>query len=107
MLCQRYLQFNARGNIIGRDTGSIIFNHICPVPMRATPTVSLTTTSPYYESVSWSSVGTLTGASVSNGHMTPIGGDILIQGNFAGTAPATGSAIGNFGGNQILLSAEL
>jgi hypothetical protein len=85
----------------------MVFNHVCPVPMRATPTVALTTTSPYYESASWSSVGTLTGATVSNGHMTPLGGDILISGTFGGTALPAGSANGNFGGNQILISAEL
>lgn len=107
MLCLRYFQWNVRGNVFGRDTVSMVYNHICPVPMRATPTVSLSTTSPYYESASWSSVGSLTGASVSNGHMTPLGGDILISGTFAGTALGAGSSNGNFGGNQILLSAEL
>jgi hypothetical protein len=107
MLCQRYFQWNARQNLFGRDSGSVVFNHVCPVPMRATPTVSLTSTSPYYENNSWSSVGTLTGAAVSNGHMTPLGGDVLITGNFAGTALGAGAANGNFGGNQIRFEAEL
>lgn len=106
-MCLRYFQWNCRGNVFGRDTVSMVFNHVCPVPMRVTPTVALSTTSPYYESASWSSVGVLTGASVSNGHMTPLGGDILISGNFAGTALPAGSANGNFGGNQILISAEI
>jgi hypothetical protein len=105
MLCQRYFQWNVRAVCFGRDSSSIVYNHVCPVEMRTTPSLALTTTSPYWENIAWSSVGSITSATVSNGHMTTIGGDILISGTFAQNP--SGNFINNFGGNVIKISAEL
>jgi len=105
MLCQRYFQWNVRAICFGRDSASIVYNHVCPVEMRTTPSVALTTTTPYWENTAWSSVGSITNATVSNGHMTTIGGDILIGGTFAQNP--SGNFINNFGGNVIKISAEL
>ena len=104
-LCQRYYQTNPRAVTFGRGTDSIVYNHVCPVPMRAVPSVAMITTAPYYESTVWSTVGSLTNAVANNGHMSTLGGDILISGTFS-PSPA-GNYLTEIGGGVLAISAEL
>lgn len=103
-LCKRYWQANPRAIVFGISSNMVCYNHVCPVTMRTVPALSLTTTAPYIENGPWSSIGSLTSATVSNGHMTPLGGDISISGTF-GASPA--GSFWEFGGGQIILSADL
>lgn len=104
-MCQRYFQFVPRTNCWPRDTGSFIVPLYPPVLFRGAPSVTLSTTSPYIESLAWSSVGSITSCTVSNGHLNYNGGDILVSGT--SSSISSGSYCLNFGGNQILVSAEL
>ena len=88
-LCQRYYQrFHTEGNLaqvqlIGIAAGVGHFVWCPPVHMRANPTVGITDTTPYWESMPWHVVGTsLTVSSVSNGHLSRSGGEIAIYGAY-------------------------
>jgi hypothetical protein len=84
--CQRYYQTVQTLMMNGVTTAQAIMEYFSKVPFRATPTISLYSASPYVESVPWNTVGSLTSASVSAGHLTVNGGDISISGTFS---PAT------------------
>ena len=83
-LCQRYYQkffdeASSTGQVIlmGLNSG---LGHIAwwpSVEMRVRPTVGVTTTTPYWESYPWNTVGTsMTISTISNGHLSRSGGEI-------------------------------
>jgi len=84
--CLRYYQTVQTLMMNGVTTAQAIMEYFSKVPFRATPTISLYSASPYVESVPWNTVGSLTSASISAGHLTVNGGDISISGTFS---PAT------------------
>jgi hypothetical protein len=84
--CQRYYQTVQSLMMNGINTSQAIMMYFPKVPFRATPTMSLYSTSPYVESVPFNTVGSLTSATINAGHLTLNGGDILIGGTFS---PAT------------------
>ena len=104
-LCQRYFQRLARLLAYGQASNGILIPCMLPVPMRTTPTGSLTTTTPYWESVVYSTIGSLTAATINLAHFSASGGTILINGTFS-PAPTYGS-MSEFDGNSILLTADL
>jgi hypothetical protein len=89
-LCQRYYQkffdepsATAQVQLIGIASGVGHFVWWPPVEMRARPTVGITDTTPYWESMPWYAVGTsLTVSSISNGHMGRSGGEIAVYGSY-------------------------
>jgi hypothetical protein len=88
-LCQRYYQKfydeSSTGQVMlmGLASGTGHFTWWPSVEMRARPTVGITTTTPYWESFPWYSVGTsLTVSSISNGHLSRSGGEIAVYGSF-------------------------
>lgn len=89
-LCQRYYQkfFDEAGStgqimLMGLASGHAHFTWWPSVEMRARPTVGITTTTPYWESFPWYTVGTsLTVSSISNGHLSRSGGEIAVYGSF-------------------------
>ena len=116
-LCQRY--YIVAPSIImiyNASTTSMLGYYTFPVPMRTGPTVGLTTTSPYVESVPWTTVGSLTGAGITynNSHNSVLGGDMKITGTFS-PSPSSGQPwlIGDLttgafaGGGPVYFSAEL
>lgn len=103
-LCQRYYQVNGRSFGVAISSNAVLVNQQCTPTMRATPSVALTTNSPYIENAPWASIATTSGCTADNGHMTVYGGDIKITGTISGIA--SNQAI-EFGGGQLLFSAEL
>ena len=96
-LCQRYYwQMTDQGNIAqfimtGVNSGSVQISFFPPVPFRDKPTIGLTSTTPYWESYPWNTVGTsITGATVHNGHFNSYGGEFLLSGTFS-PAPTRGT----------------
>ena len=89
-LCQRYYQKffaepsnTAQVQIIGVMSGLAHFVWWPSVEMRTKPTVGITDTTPYWESIPWNAVGTsLTVSSISNGHLGRSGGEIAIYGAY-------------------------
>lgn len=89
-LCQRYYQkffdessITEQVQLIGIASGVGHFSWWPPVQMRARPTVGITDTTPYWESLPWHAVGTsLTVSSISNGHMGRSGGEIAVYGAY-------------------------
>lgn len=104
-LCKRYLQRLARLLSYGRSSTDILIHCMLPVPMRITPAASLNTTTPYWENSVFSTIGTLTGATVDAQHFSSVGGTLLISGTFS-PAPTYGS-MSEFDGNSIFLTADL
>ena len=104
--CQRYY-FAQTSNTIMQGTSStrIVSNAIYPTPMRTTPTVTLTSTTPYWESVPYVTVGSITSAGIEPSKLTASGGTLSIVGTF-GTTPVQNYP-GAFGANQLTFSAEL
>jgi hypothetical protein len=106
--CLRYYQTVQSLMMNGVTTAQAIMMYFSKVPFRATPTISLYSASPYVESVPWNTIGSLTSASVSAGHLTVNGGDISISGTFS---PATsyGSVwlLGGAGTTVVSFTAEL
>ena len=92
-LCQRYYQkffdeasATAQVQLIGISSSVGHFVWWPPVQMRARPTVGITDTTPYWESMPWFAVGTsLTVTSISNGHMGRSGGEIAVYGSYSPT----------------------
>jgi len=90
-LCQRYYQkffdepsATAQVQLIGIASGVGHFSWWPPVQMRARPTVGITDTTPYWESMPWYAVGTsLTVSAISNGHMGRSGGEIAVYGSYS------------------------
>lgn len=110
--CQRYYQTDsvatsgASGYLMqGVASSRIVGNVFFPVQMRTTPTVTLSTGSPYWESVPYITVGSLTGATVDGTKLSPSGGILSVNGTF-GTTPVQ-SYPGLLGQGQIRYSAEL
>jgi len=103
-LCQRFYQTNPRSLAFGQGANSLLYQHICHVAMRSTPSVAMLTTTPYFEVLAWSSIGSITGATTNNGHMTNLGGDVIIYGTFSPTL--TYGQMGELGGSVLGFSAE-
>jgi hypothetical protein len=103
-LCQRYFQWNIRACGFAYGTTGVVVNNYFPVQMRTTPSLTLTTTSPYIEYSPWAAISTVSGCTISNGHMTTIGGDFQVLGTISGLS---GNAPINFGGDQVQIVAEL
>lgn len=111
-LCQRYFQNDsivtsgASGYLMqGVASSRIVSNIFFPVQMRTTPTVTMSTSAPYWESIPYIAVGSLTGATVDGTKLSPSGGVLSINGTF-GTTPVQ-SYPGLLGSGQIKYSAEL
>ncbi len=113
-LCQRYYQTDQSAGTGSTSTGylmqgitssRIVCNIFFPVQMRTTPTVTMSTGAPYWESVPYNTVGSLTLSAVEASKMTRSGGLLSIVGTF-GTTPVQNYP-GLLGSNQITYSAEL
>jgi hypothetical protein len=114
-LCQRYYQndqsagagsFYPTGYLMqGTASNRIVCNIFFPVQMRTIPTVTLSSASPYWESIPYSVVGSLTSATADASKLSPSGGVLSITGTF-GATPVQ-SYPGLLGANQIKYSAEL
>jgi hypothetical protein len=105
-LCQRY--YYPQGQIClmqGVTSGRVVMNLWFPVPMRATPTATLSTSTPYWESVPFNVVGSITSATAVTSKISYLGGTMSIAGTF-GTTPVQ-SYPGLLGENQLTYSAEL
>lgn len=104
-LCQRYYQIGLREAVGYADsTTSIIVNLPLSVVMRATPTVSLISTSPYSESPWYTTVVTPNGtATLSSSHSYNSSVALELSGYTGLTAGATAM----LDGNNIWMSAEL
>jgi hypothetical protein len=103
-LCQRYFQVAGRSFGVAISSSAVLINQQCVPTMRTTPSVTLTTTSPYIESSPWVVVATTSGCSADGTHMTLYGGEVKIAGTISGIA--SNQAI-EFGGSQLLFTAEL
>ena len=103
-LCQRYFQFHPQTMATSLSSTVLLFQMTFPVPMRATPSTSLITTTPYIENAPWGSISTTSGFTVSNGHLAASGGDVRLEGTMSGVG--TGQLI-LVGGSQVKFSSEL
>ena len=103
-LCYRYYQTNPQTMAVAIATNVLLFQAWFSLPMRAMPELSLTTTSPYIENNPWATVSTTSGFTVSNGHMSTLGGDVRCSGTMSGVV-ANQNII--FGGSQVRFSSEL
>jgi hypothetical protein len=104
--CQRYYQVPPTAIFLhGYNSAAAGFWWQPPVVMRAAPSAALTTTSPYWESVPYTTLGSLTNAALNNTKMTASGGTIVISGTYS-PSPAT-SYPSLFNGSNITFSAEL
>jgi hypothetical protein len=104
--CQRYYQSPLPCYLMqGTNSTRINCNVFFPVAMRTAPTVTLSTASPYWESLPYQTVGSLTSASVATSLITTGGGILTINGTF-GTTPVQ-SYPGLLGSGQITYSSEL
>jgi hypothetical protein len=104
--CQRYYQVPPTAIFLhGYNSSAAGFWWQPPVVMRTAPSASLATTSPYWESVPYTTLGSLTSASLNNTKMTASGGTIIIAGAYS-PSPAT-SYPSLFNGSNIAFSAEL
>ena len=88
-LCRRYLQFSkdrAPGFLTG--SGALVIQHQAYVPIRATPTVSLTTTTFVVEVQPWVTAFTFTAVAIdATAHMGVDGGDFIMNGTFSPANP--------------------
>ena len=88
-LCQRYFQLQVNQSAWGISANGALIKFSPFVQMRATPTLAIkgagsySSTTVYYESAPWLTVGTLTGASALASHITAYGGDIQINGTYS------------------------
>jgi hypothetical protein len=111
-LCQRYYYITPPLIMLynGFSTAYMISQVFTPVQMRSSPSVGLTTTSPYVESQPWNAVGSFTSAVVSYnaGHSTASGGTIKFSGTFS-PSPSSGQPweIGANQTNPVYFSSEL
>jgi hypothetical protein len=103
-LCYRYYQTNPQTMAVALSSGALLFQAWFSLPMRATPSLTLTTTTPYIENNPWATVSTTSGFTVTNGHMSVLGGDVRCDGTMSGVA-ANQNIL--FGGSQVRFSAEL
>lgn len=103
-LCQRYYQLHPQTMATALSSSVCLFQTAFPVVMRATPSVSLTSTTPYIEYSPWASVSTTSGFTVANGHLGANGGDVRLEGTMSGVG--TGQLL-LFGANQVRFSSEL
>lgn len=105
--CQRYFwKPNNAFLMQGITSNRIATNIFYPAQMRANPTLSLSTTTPYWESVPYNTVGSITSGAAEGSKLTSMGGLMSFTGTF-GTTPVQ-SYPGLFGtGTEITFSAEL
>lgn len=113
-LCQRYYQTDqsaGTGNVSsgylmqGITSARVSCNLFFPVQMRTTPTITLSSTTPYWESVPYNTVGSITSGAVEASKVTRSGGSLSVVGTF-GTTPVQNYP-GLLGSNQLTFSAEL
>jgi hypothetical protein len=102
-LCHRYLSRAARTLSYGVNS-SVGVNWRPPVPMRVTPTVTGSST-PYWENITFSSIGSATGVTYHTGHLTNLGGMLLCEGTFS-PVPANGQ-MSEIDLESVLFSAEI
>ena len=105
--CQRYFwKPNNAFLMQGITSNRIATNIFYPAQMRANPTLSLSTTTPYWESVPYNTVGSITSGAAEGSKLTNMGGQMSFTGTF-GTTPVQ-SYPGLFGtGTEITFSSEL
>lgn len=105
-LCQRYFQTLPTATLIqGYNSSAAIFWWQPKVDMRSTPSVTLSTSSPYWESVPYTTVGSLTSASLNATKLTPTGGTLVIAGTYSPTPVANYPTLLN--GSVLTFSSEL
>jgi len=105
-LCQRYFQSLPTSILLtGLTSSSTAYEWFPPIAMRTVPSASLATTSPYWESYPYATVGSLTSASLNATKLTAAGGTIVIPGAY-GTSPVQYYP-SLMDGSNIKLSAEL
>ena len=104
-LCKRYFQKLPNMIAHGLDASSMLVQCIATVEFRSSPSPSLTTTSPVWESTPWSAAATASTVGLGGGHLNVLGGDILISGTF--TPSLVKNTVYIFNRDQIWLSAEL
>jgi len=86
-LCQRYFWKPNQGFLMqGITSGRVGTNVVFPVTMRATPTMSIATSTPYWESVPYNTVGSITSAVADGSKLASAGGVMSVTGTF-GTTP--------------------
>jgi hypothetical protein len=104
-LCKRYFQKLPNMIAHGLDSTSMLVQCIATVEFRSTPSPSLTTTSPVWESTPWSAAATASGVGLGGGHLNVLGGDILISGTF--TPILVKNTVYIFNRDQLWMTAEL
>jgi len=105
-LCQRYFMNQSESLFFqGISSGRMGTNLAFPVQMRATPTATLSSTTLYWESLPYATVGSLTLAVIDLSKCSSLGGALSITGTFS-PSPVTTYA-SSLGGGQITFSAEL
>jgi hypothetical protein len=104
-LCKRYFQTVPNMLAHGLAATGMMLQYNAPVDFRSVPTPTLTTASPYWESVPWSAVGTSANVIALSGHLNFRGGDILLSGTF--TPNLVANAVYILGQSQLWFTAEL
>lgn len=106
LACQRYVwKPNMQTLAFSNGGGFLMAQFKFPVTMRAVPSATPVATSLYWESTIWSTVGSLTSATVNNGHLGTDGGELRISGTYS-PVPSNGNVY-LFGSNQIIFAADL
>jgi hypothetical protein len=104
--CQRYYQSLPNAIFLrGLTSSSAGYEWYPPTVMRTVPSASLATTSPYWESYPYATVGSLTNASLNATKLTATGGTIVIPGTYGTTPVQYYPSL--MDGSNIKLSAEL
>lgn len=104
--CQRYFQTLPSSMLIqGYNSSAAIFWWQPKVDMRSTPSVTLSTTTLYWESVPYTTVGSLTSASLNATKLTPTGGTLVIAGAYSPTPVQTYPTL--LSGSALTFSSEL
>jgi hypothetical protein len=104
--CQRYYQVLPTSILLrGNSSSSATYEWFPPVTMRRAPTAILATTTPYWESLPYTTVGSLTAAALNDTKLTPNGGPLLISGTYSPSPLTTYSSL--LAGYNISLYAEV
>jgi hypothetical protein len=105
-LCQRYYMNQPESLFFtGITSGRMGTNLAFPVQMRTTPTGALASTTLYWESLPYTTVGSLTSAVIDLTKCSSLGGALSIYGTFS-PSPVT-TYLSCLGGSQMTFSAEL
>jgi hypothetical protein len=104
--CQRYFyKMNQSITMQGYASTASITTWYPSVTMRVAPSVTLSTTTPYIESVPFTTVGSISSASINATKLSSNGGTFVLSGTY-GTTPVQNYPL-LFGADQLTFSAEL